>query len=219
MTAARALGLSRTESARFSMLMAIPVIVAFALVSVIELARAETAGASLVDGLIVAGLSFVAALAAIAVLMKLVERVGFLPFVAYRVLLDLLAIGLANAATNNAVLTSGTAVVVLNPDHASVLARAGLTRREIAAELCRRCVMSPEQQLRWMPSLVGPDPQPRPAFTDPSQILILMAGGNGLYSMVMPSWSTGTHKNSPSSVEVELAFSCEIPGPAGQGVS
>ena len=138
---------------------------------------------------------------------------------AYRVLLDLLAIGLANAATNNAVLTSGTAVVVLNPDHASVLARAGLTRREIAAELCRRCVMSPEQQLRWMPSLVGPDPQPRPAFTDPSQILILMAGGNGLYSMVMPSWSTGTHKNSPSSVEVELAFSCEIPGPAGQGVS
>lgn len=133
----------------------------------------------------------------------------------YQVLLDMLAIGLANPATNNAILTSGTGVVVLNPDHAAVFAKAGLERRDIAAELCERCVMSPEQQKRLMPTMVGPDPQPRPAFTDPSQILIIMAGGNGLYSMVMPSWSTGTHKNSPSSVEVELSFSCEVPGLSG----
>lgn len=131
---------------------------------------------------------------------------------AYGILLDMLAIGLANPATNNAVLTSGTGVVVLNPDHAAVLAKAGLSRRDIAMELCERCVMSPEQQKRLMPRLAGPDPQPRPAFTDPAQILILTAGGNGLYSMVMPSWSTGSHKNSPSSVKVELEFSCEIPG-------
>ncbi len=130
---------------------------------------------------------------------------------AYRILLEMLAIGLANPATNNAVLTSGTGVVVLNPDHASVLAKAGLSRRGIAMELCERCVMSPEQQKRLMPALAGPDPQPRPAFTDLSQILILMAGGNGLYSMVMPSWSTGTHKNSPSSVKVEMEHSCEMP--------
>ncbi|MEM1178421.1 MAG: hypothetical protein AAGM22_08760 [Acidobacteriota bacterium] len=129
---------------------------------------------------------------------------------AYGLLLDMLAIGLANAATNNAILTSGTGVVVLNPDHAAVLAKAGLSRRDIADELCKRCVMSPEQQLHLMPGMVGPDPPPRPAFTDPSQILIVMAGGNGLYSMVMPSWSTGTHKNSPSSVTVELGASCAI---------
>ncbi|MEM8932101.1 MAG: hypothetical protein AAGE94_13055, partial [Acidobacteriota bacterium] len=127
------------------------------------------------------------------------------------ILLDMLAIGLANPATNNAILTSGTGVVVLNPDHAAVLAEAGLSRRDIAEALCERCVMSPEQQRHLMPTMVGPDPQPRPAFTDPSQILILMAGGNGLYSMVMPSWSTGTHKNSPSSVRVELGMACEIP--------
>ena len=130
----------------------------------------------------------------------------------YEVLLEMLGIGLANAATNNAILTSGTGVVVLNPDHAAVLAKAGLTRQDIAMELCKRCVMPPELQQRLMPQLVGANPPPRPAFTDPSQILILMAGGNGLYSMVMPSWSTGTHKNSPSSVKVELAASCEIPG-------
>ena len=89
MTAGRALGLKRSESARFSMLMAVPVIAAFGLVSGLELARGAEAGASLTDGLVVAGLSFLAAWAAIALLMKLVDRIGFLPFVIYRIALGL----------------------------------------------------------------------------------------------------------------------------------
>ena len=84
MTAARALGMKRSEAARFSMLMAIPVIAGFGLVSGVELARSDAGAASLTDGLVVAGLSFIAAWAAIAVLMKLVDRIGFLPFVLYR---------------------------------------------------------------------------------------------------------------------------------------
>ncbi|WP_421788485.1 undecaprenyl-diphosphate phosphatase [Hyphobacterium sp.] len=84
MTAGRALGLTRQETARFSMLMAIPVIAAFGLVAGFDLARGTEAGASLTDGLIVAALSFVSAWAAIAVMMRFVERVGFLPFVIYR---------------------------------------------------------------------------------------------------------------------------------------
>lgn len=85
MTAARALGMTRAESARFSMLMAVPVIGAFGVLAVIELARGADPGASLTDGLIVAVLSFFAAWAAIAVLMRIVDRLGFLPFVIYRV--------------------------------------------------------------------------------------------------------------------------------------
>ena len=38
-----------------------------------------------------------------------------------------------------------------------------------------------------------------------------MAGGSGLYSMVMPSWCAGEHKNSPVSVQVETDQFCEIP--------
>lgn len=87
MTAARALSMTRSEAARFSMLMAIPVIAAFGLLAGVELARGAAPGASLSDGLIVAGLSFVAALAAITVLMRVVDKIGFLPFVIYRVLL------------------------------------------------------------------------------------------------------------------------------------
>lgn len=87
MTAARALGMTRPEAARFSMLMAIPVIAAFGLVAGFDLFRGEDAGASFSDGLIVAGLSFASALASIYVLMRVVERLGFLPFVLYRLAL------------------------------------------------------------------------------------------------------------------------------------
>ncbi len=87
MTAARALSMTRSEAARFSMLMAVPVIAAFGLLAGIELARGAEPGASLSDGLIVAGLSFFAAWAAIAVLMRFVDAAGFLPFVIYRLAL------------------------------------------------------------------------------------------------------------------------------------
>jgi undecaprenyl-diphosphatase len=87
MTAARILGLGRVESARFSMLMAVPVIAAFAMISVLELINGPAAGASMRDGFIVAALAFVTAWAVIALLMKLVDRIGFLPFVLYRLAL------------------------------------------------------------------------------------------------------------------------------------
>ncbi|MEE2565241.1 undecaprenyl-diphosphate phosphatase [Hyphobacterium marinum] len=87
MTAARALGMTRPEAARFSMLMAIPVIAAFGLVAGFDLFRGVDTGASFADGLVVAGLSFVSALASIFVLMRVVERLGFLPFVLYRLAL------------------------------------------------------------------------------------------------------------------------------------
>ena len=75
MTAARALGLGRSEAARFSMLMSVPVIGALGLLAGIELARGADPGASLSDGLIVAGLSFAVAWASIAVLMRVVDRI------------------------------------------------------------------------------------------------------------------------------------------------
>ena len=132
----------------------------------------------------------------------------------YQYLLNVLAVGLANAATNNATLTSGSAVVVLNPDHANLLAAAGLDRHGIAEELYARCKISTEELRRLVPNFAGGATAKgdRYAFTGPEQLIILMAGGGGLYSMVMPSWCAGAHKNSPSSIVVESEFFCEVPG-------
>ena len=97
MTAARALGLKRDEAARFGMLAGIPLIAAIGLYALLQLAMGESPNAiaadgtevtvTLMDGLIVAVLSFLAAWASVAVLMALVKRMSFLPFVLYRLAL------------------------------------------------------------------------------------------------------------------------------------
>ena len=131
---------------------------------------------------------------------------------AYKALLEMLAIAIANPATNNAILTSGTAVVVLNPEHAALFSKAGLNREDIAQEIHRYSVLSQTQLQRFAGGFSWPDETERYAFTGPEQVLVMMAGGSGLYSMVMPTWCAGTHRNSPSSVVVEDNFFCELPG-------
>lgn len=87
MTAALAMGFTREDAARFSMLMSVPIIAVGGVFSMVKLAGMDgsAGGATLSDGLIVAGLSFVAALAAIALFMKWVTRIGMFPFMVYRV--------------------------------------------------------------------------------------------------------------------------------------
>lgn len=133
----------------------------------------------------------------------------------YKLLLEVLAIGLANAATNNAILTSGMATIVLNPEHASVLHKAGLSRQDIATEIYQRCKMDGAEANRLCAGFARKTLNPRQAFTGPEQLLILMSGGSGLYSMVMPSWSAGANKNSAVSVKVEADFYCELPNLVG----
>ena len=93
-TAARYLGWTREEAARFSMLLAIPAIGALGLFAGIEIAR-EGAGATAAAAGIVAGLSFATAYAAIAVLMTLTRRMSFTPFVIYRLLMGIALLAFA----------------------------------------------------------------------------------------------------------------------------
>ncbi len=89
MTAGRAMGLSREASARFSMLMSLPIIGAGGLYATLKLITADASEqtATLGSGLVVAALSFVTAYACISLFMKWVGRIGFFPFMLYRVVL------------------------------------------------------------------------------------------------------------------------------------
>lgn len=129
-------------------------------------------------------------------------------------LLEVLAIGLGNLATNNAILRDGGAVVVLNPEHAGVLAGAGLSRADVAARLMDLAAHPRADIERYGSAFMGwsEEQSVYHCFSSPEQILVLMAGGSGLYSMVMPTWCGGAHHNPAVSVRVELDQACEIPG-------
>lgn len=86
MTAGRFLGYERAEAARFSMLLSIPTIAAFGLLAGIELVRSGE-NALQADAVTAMVLSFAAAYASIWVFMSWVNRIGFAPFVIYRLLL------------------------------------------------------------------------------------------------------------------------------------
>ena len=94
MTGARTLGYRRKDAAKLSMLMSIPTILAAGTLAALDVAW-QAEGTALRDGAIVALMSFVAALLAIRLMMSMLERFSFTPFVIYRILLGLVLLGVA----------------------------------------------------------------------------------------------------------------------------
>lgn len=92
MTAARALGFERSEAARFAFLLGIP---AIAGAGVFKLGDAVSSGDPITFAMMLtAVLTFFVALGTIAVLMKLIRHMSFLPFAIYRVILGAVLLGL-----------------------------------------------------------------------------------------------------------------------------
>jgi undecaprenyl-diphosphatase len=94
MSAARLLGMERSDAARFSMLLSIPTIIGAGTLAGLDLYRAGDARLS-GDALLAAGLSFVTALIAITLLMAWLRRSSFAPFVVYRIVLGCGLLGLS----------------------------------------------------------------------------------------------------------------------------
>jgi undecaprenyl-diphosphatase len=92
MTAARGLGFTRTEAARFSFLLSIP---ANGAASLLIIGNALESGETISGPVIITGiLTFFIALGTMTVLMRMIRTMSFLPFVIYRVLLGVVLLGL-----------------------------------------------------------------------------------------------------------------------------
>lgn len=119
---------------------------------------------------------------------------------------------LANNGSNNHLVGGGVQVIVLNPDHANFLASAGFTRESLQEALAERAGR-PRSEVWSLPpgSTYAPEDDWVRAVRDPSQLLIVVAGGTGMYSAVMPSWGAGPHGNTFTSREVVVDAACEIP--------
>ena len=88
-TAARFLGYERASAARFSLLLAIPAILGASVLKGLDIFFSDNVNLG-IDFLIAAGISFCAALASISIMMKWLNRAGFMPFVVYRIIMGAL---------------------------------------------------------------------------------------------------------------------------------
>ena len=128
-------------------------------------------------------------------------------------LLGILASMIAAPGTNNVVLGGrGAVILVMNPDHTAVLHEAGYDRAKIQERITELAVVPIEVARKLHPrNFADVDVDQVSAIRDPEQIIILQAGGTGLYSMVMPTWSAGAHSNTSVHAEIELDQACEVP--------
>ena len=93
-TGARHMGYAREDSARISMLMSIPTIIASGVLLGAEVVSAADVQAAK-DGAIAAVFAFIAALIALSLMMRLLKSVSFTPYVIYRVLLGVFLLWIA----------------------------------------------------------------------------------------------------------------------------
>lgn len=110
-------------------------------------------------------------------------------------ILDKVASAMATLGQNNAVIAQGEYVVALCPEHATTIAAAGWRRRDVAAYLFERARL-PAGALRrafatrawapWMESIGDDDLLPMTGSAD--QIRVVVVGGPGKHSSVIPSW-------------------------------
>lgn len=111
-------------------------------------------------------------------------------------LLDTLAGSVAGVGTNNAWLGGGQAVVVITPDHRGELEAAGYDRAAVSTAIAERATTR----------------DGRPAFGSPDDVLVVAAGGAGLYSYVFPTWCAGAHRSQAVTMPIEIGQACAIPG-------
>jgi hypothetical protein len=131
-------------------------------------------------------------------------------------LLRIIAGVITNPGSNNIYLRTGSVAVALNPEHAKVLAGAGWDRGEVQRRLWEKCTLSREYLKSLNPNFAsrGAGGDHVSVLPGPDRILIFVAGGEGLYSAVFPSWSAGGHGNGAVHQMVLTGQACEIPGMA-----
>jgi hypothetical protein len=110
-------------------------------------------------------------------------------------ILDKVASAMTSLGQNNAVIAQGEYFVALCPEHAATTAGAGWSRRDIASYLFQRARL-PASVLRsafarrawapWMEAAADDDLLPMTGSAD--HIRIVVIGGAGKHSSVIPSW-------------------------------
>ena len=132
-------------------------------------------------------------------------------------ILRTLAGAIANAGSNSTYGGNGTTLVVLNPNHARLLAARGHTRESVQQRL-HELAVTPKRVLNTYASSRQHPPDAAdetvPAIRTPDKVVVAVAGGEGIYSAVFNCWGGGDHNVLPVTVEIELGQSCELPGVA-----
>lgn len=112
-----------------------------------------------------------------------------------RIILDKIASAMTSLGQNNAPISQAEYFIVLGPEHARSLADRGLTRRDVSsylfdhARLPLSLLKEHFQERAWQQWMhICADDHLMPMTGDADNIRVVVAGGPGKHSLVVPSW-------------------------------
>jgi len=110
-------------------------------------------------------------------------------------ILDKIASAMTSLGQNNAPISQAEYFVVLGPEHAQSIARTTMTRKDVSSYLFDRARMPAHvfrrhfEELAWTQWMkTAPDDHLLPMTAEPDNIRVVVAGGPGKHSLVLPSW-------------------------------
>jgi hypothetical protein len=110
-------------------------------------------------------------------------------------ILDKIASSMATLGLNNAPISQGEYFVALGPEHAASLASTGLGRADVASYLYEKARLPAGlfrrhfAELAWAGWMkIVADDQPLPMTGHPDNIRVLVVGGPGKHTSLIPSW-------------------------------
>jgi hypothetical protein len=110
-------------------------------------------------------------------------------------ILDKAASAMASLGQNNAAIAQGEYIVALGPEHAATIAGAGWARSDVQSYLFERARL-PAREFRaqfdllaWAPWMRAiPDDYLLPMTGHPDNVKVMVVGGAGKHSCIIPSW-------------------------------
>lgn len=123
--------------------------------------------------------------------------------------------GLATVTSNSIYLGQGAVAVLLNPFHAQALANSGLNREGVQEQIWEAASASTEALRRYGPGMLserdrfGP-PRIVHAVPTPADIVVVVCGAPGDYSISMPTWGAPVDLCQPVTKQVRETAFCEV---------
>ena len=112
-----------------------------------------------------------------------------------QLILDKIASAMTTLGMNNAPISQGEFFVILGPEHAYSLASNGFSREDVSLYLYDRARMPAAvfrrhfEELAWTQWMkTAPDDHPLPMTGEPGNIRVVVAGGPGKHTLLVPSW-------------------------------
>jgi hypothetical protein len=110
-------------------------------------------------------------------------------------ILDKIASAMTSLAQNNAPISQAEYFIILGPEHAASIAERAMTRRDVSnylfntARMPARVFRKHFQELAWANWMKAvADDELLPMTGDAENIRVLVSGGPGKHSLVVPSW-------------------------------